>query len=184
MKTLLVVTLLALSSCGGGSTSSAPVGPTVVPPPTLLIIGDSHVRIWGEQAGAANAFPGWKVRYAGVGGQISAQIHERYSREVPTDVTVVVAGTNDIAHGISDTSHMAAMAVERQHVILFRIPPYLAGYEGERDVNAWNAAIDALPNRKIDGYAVAQELGFPDAIHFDAKHYKVINARLQTLLPN
>lgn len=192
--------VLLLAACGGGSPAAPPIGGPPAAPPELLIIGDSHARRWGEQANAAQLFPGWRVRYAGIGSQTSAQVAARFDAEAlaqRADVVVILCGTNDVWYlsGAANVGELRAMAwrarAAGRRVVLFRIPRITdpaPAPSGSSDVRPWNAALDALALELradvLDGYALSLSAGLmlPDGVHFNADGYARLTAELGRLL--
>ena len=190
MRLLIALTLL-LSACGG---SSPPVGPNPAPLPTLLIIGDSHADGW-KAYGAT--FPGYTVRYAGVGGNTTAQVEARLPDELKKGCTnvVLVAGTNDIWHikGASPTG-IQRMALQAKasgcSPILFLVPRIStsATPPGTADVMPWNTEVAAIAKTigllTVDAYSASLATGAlsSDGVHFTSAGYLDITGRLRALL--
>jgi lysophospholipase L1-like esterase len=194
VRILLVLITLLLSACGGGSPATAPLGQEVASQPSLLIIGDSHAALWGQYGARYTwLFRGWKVRYAGIGGQTSEQIEARLGDELAKGCTVVVviAGTNDVltVKGAKPDA-VARMAQRVQQAgcspILFRIPriTYPTPPSGTSDVTAWNSGVAVISEPMLDGYAVSEQPSTmrDDGVHFNDVGYGQLSAALHSLV--
>ena len=130
-------------------------------------------------------FPGWTVRYAGIGGQTSEQIEARLTTELVKGCTTVVilAGTNDLVLNASATpAAVARMAAAAQakgcSPVLFRIPRI--ALPGMPEVAAWNTGISAFGRPTLDGYTVSAEPSNMrgDGVHFGDAGYGQLSATL------
>ncbi len=152
MKRIWVMLLLTLAGCGEE-------GPEVTGD-TVVFIGDSITERWTLPPGVINA---------GVSGQTSRQMRNRFHRDVlrfGPDVVAILAGTNDIRFGNSlSTTSIAEMADLASKagacVILGTLPPIydwerwtrFSQSEGDVRLAIFNADIAALA--QVNGYRLA-----------------------------
>jgi len=144
MTALLI--LAALVGCGGSDPPADPPATTssaaAARPGPVVFIGDSITALWGGPIAEAvppadpsleELVPG--AIDAGVAGQTSAQMLERFGADVLThrpSVVVILAGTNDIcdAGDSASTADVATMADEAAaagaKVIIGTVPPVVS----------------------------------------------------------
>jgi lysophospholipase L1-like esterase len=179
MKRQLAATVAAmlLSACGGGDQNSEP-SPTAPPAATttprsdyalLVLIGDSITYLWNDPAWVTDAADLISSHYpnvidAGVGGQTTKQMWERFDTDVLAyhpGIIEIDGGTNDVALlNSSDTQYLFDMIDAAQTsgalVIVGTLPPdtYHIDYTIDQATHAaWNAAIRA--GARVYGYRIA-----------------------------